>query len=251
MMFNNGSVVKTAEQWRSRRVEIKSLLETWIVGKPPADVPALVSATTINETLSNGALSRYMSLAYRAANATDVTFTVWTSCPQELPTAGTGRGTMLTQWNHRLWGQRAVGRGLCTIVYPGADDNDASQLFADAYARQPDVWGKIARRAWLASRVIDAIPSLHMPGMGAPGSSGNGGIFITGHSRNGKQSVLAAAFDERITAVVGSSPGAPIASPWRFSSREFMGEGPEFVSDAGAAHPRGWWLPFCRGFQVQ
>ena len=44
-----------------------------------------------------------------------------------------------------------------------------------------------------------------------------GRIAITGHSRNGKQSIVAAAFDERITAVVGSSPGTPIAAPVRFS----------------------------------
>ena len=160
--------------------------------------------------------------------------------------------TMLTQWNHRLWAQRAVGRGLCAVVYPGADDNDASARFAEAYGRPPSVWGKIARRAWLASRVLDALPQVRaglLPQRGGDsgdsGESGDSGgeVYITGHSRNGKQSVLAAAFDERFDAVLGSSPGAPIASPWRFSSREFQGEGPEFCSAE-----RGWWLPRCASF---
>lgn len=55
-------------------------------------------------------------------------------------------------------------------------------------------------------------------------------------SRNGKQSLIFAAFDERVAAVVGSSPGAPISSPYHFSSHNFYGEGP----DAGQAGH--WWV---------
>ena len=51
-------------------------------------------------------------------------------------------------------------------------------------------------------------------------------VAVTGHSRNGKQSLVFAAFDDRVTAVVGSSPGAPIASPFRFTTSNFYGEGP-------------------------
>ena len=267
MRFNNGSAVTTLRQWRARRLELRELLEEWIVGAPPAweKAPALLSVARINASTSNVALSQYLSLSFRALHEsggghTDVSFTVWVSCPAEQQPRkhqqqSGSRSVMLTQWNHRLWAQRAVGRGLCAVVYPGADDNDASALFADAYDRPPAVWGKIARRAWLASRVIDALPSMGLPVGGASTShstspipststSTTGEIFITGHSRNGKQSVLAAAFDERISAVVGSSPGAPIASPWRFSSREFQGEGPEFCSAA-----RGWWLPRCAAYQ--
>lgn len=63
-------------------------------------------------------------------------------------------------------------------------------------------------------------------------------ISITGHSRNGKQSLVAAAFDDRIAAVVGSSPGTPVAAPVRFSSPDFNGETVEFVRPS-----RDWWLP--------
>ena len=47
---------------------------------------------------------------------------------------------------------------------------------------------------------------------------------------------MAAAFDQRFGAVVGSSPGAPIASPYHMSSHNFYGEG----VDAGQAGH--WWL---------
>lgn len=63
-------------------------------------------------------------------------------------------------------------------------------------------------------------------------------IAITGHSRNGKQSLLAAAFDTRFAAVVGSGPGAPIASPYRFTSSNFYGEGPLTGGVAGNWWPR-------------
>ena len=132
MRFNNGSAVRTVPQWEARRAEMRDLLEAWIVGSPPADgPPPLISATVINETVASGARSQYVSLAFRA-NGTDVVFPVWVSCPQQWGPEQGLRGTMLTQWNHRQWGQRAVGRGLCAVVYPGADDRDASARFADA-----------------------------------------------------------------------------------------------------------------------
>eukprot|EP01047_Picozoa_sp_COSAG01_P083677 COSAG01_NODE_17611_length_1137_cov_1.514451_1_plen_313_part_00 len=51
------------------------------------------------------------------------------------------------------------------------------------------------------------------------------------------QSLVAAAYDTRITCVVGSSPGAPISSPYRFGSANFYGEGPVTGNQAG-----NWWL---------
>ena len=97
----------------------------------------------------------------------------------------------------------------------------------------------IVARAFVASTVLDYVLSPRLAddlGPGVPPLA-PGQVSITGHSRNGKQSLLAAAFDARITAVVGSSPGAPISSPYHFSSHNFYGEGP----DAGVAGS--WWLP--------
>jgi dipeptidyl aminopeptidase/acylaminoacyl peptidase len=42
-------------------------------------------------------------------------------------------------------------------------------------------------------------------------------IAITGHSRNAKQSLLAAAFDDRITAVISSSGGTGGEFPFRYT----------------------------------
>jgi len=55
-------------------------------------------------------------------------------------------------------------------------------------------------------------------------------IAITGHSRNGKQSLMATAFDERISLVISSSSGAGgVLSARDFSEQQF-GEGIELIT---------------------
>ena len=68
-------------------------------------------------------------------------------------------------------------------------------------------------------------------------------VGIFGHSRNGKQSLIAAAFDERFTGVIGSSPGAPITSPYQLSSHDYYGEGPD-------AQTPNWWLDRIKDFSA-
>ena len=52
---------------------------------------------------------------------------------------------------------------------------------------------------------------------------------------------IQAAFDQRFTAVVGSSPGAPIASPWRFTTSNFYGESPRTGHVVGPGTKQ-WWI---------
>lgn len=130
-----------------------------------------------------------------------------------------------------------------TVRYAGADTRDSSSDFRKAYPGA--TFRKILARAFVASRVLDfllsdpAIPGVTIPKINASR------VAITGHSRNGKQSLIAAAFDERITAVVGSSPGTPVSAPIRFSSPDFNGETVNFVSPG-----RDWWLPSVKEYVV-
>jgi len=98
-------------------------------------------------------------------------------------------------------------------------------------------WGVISRRAWLGSRALDwaiTLPQIDKER-----------ICITGHSRNGKQSMIATAFDDRITAVVSSSSGVPASSVYRFSGRPAYSESPEdFLSYDG----KPWFLESLRKF---
>src|SRR5699024_3501639 len=78
------------------------------------------------------------------------------------------------------------------------------------------------KRAWGASRVVDYLYRLPEVDTAA--------IALTGHSRNGKQSLMAAAFDERIKAVVSSSGGTGGESTFRWSDDRFNSESLEEIT---------------------
>ena len=124
--------------------------------------------------------------------------------------------------------------GYVGVIYPGADVRDVAPEWQVAFPNA--TMALIMARAHVASRSLDfllasasqgaaaaeaaRVRNLHLPSLRADQ------VAVTGHSRNGKQSLVFAAFDDRVTAVVGSSPGAPIASPFRFTTSNFYGEGP-------------------------
>jgi cephalosporin-C deacetylase-like acetyl esterase len=99
----------------------------------------------------------------------------------------------LSQWNHREWAQLAVRRGYIGCIYAGADSKDDTEKYSEIWAGQYD-FTRLMRRAWGASRAIDYLMMLP--------EVDKGKIALTGHSRNGKTSLMAAAFDERITACI-------------------------------------------------
>jgi hypothetical protein len=112
-------------------------------------------------------------------------------------------------------------------VYGHSDDSDG---FVDVY---PDYdFTVLARWAWAASRAVDYLVTL-------PNVARNQ-IGIAGHSRNGKQALLAAAFDERIAAVVASSGLQGESLPYRYTSDPYMVESIQFVTttDPHWFHPR-------------
>lgn len=130
----------------------------------------------------------------------------------------------------------AASRGYIGCVYAGADSRDDTDAFIPLYPQHD--WGKLARRAWAASRCIDYLVTLPLVDPAK--------IALTGHSRNGKLSLIAAALDERITATISSSAGAGGPCPWRHFSEAQFGEGIELMTRAFPDwfHPR---LRFSRG----
>lgn len=122
----------------------------------------------------------------------------------------------MTMMNHRRWGLVGLPRGYVLLAYPGGDSDDQTDGFRLAYPTA--TWGLIRRRAWLGSRALDHV--LKLP------YADPGRVAISGHSRNGKQSLIAAAFDPRITAVADSSSGSPAGSPYRLTSAFTFAEDP-------------------------
>ncbi|MBM3242171.1 alpha/beta fold hydrolase [Candidatus Poribacteria bacterium] len=161
----------------------------------------------------------------------------------------TGEGPLpilLTQprYYQTPWAELALSRGYLVCLYPGVDSHHHEddypgydsvwQTFRSEYSEA--TWTEISAKAWLASRALDYLLNRKYGYNVAEGQVG-----IIGHSRYGKQALIAAAFDDRITSVVARSPGSPGSCAYRFTSRNTFAEAPEDF-------PSEWFLPSLRSY---
>lgn len=212
--FMDGRPVRSMADWDLRKAEIRKLLCRYFLGTFPAHPPPLTNVRLIREDQEQGALRRVVDLTFGSAPAAH--FVVETITPN-------GKGpfpVFMTQKTHRAWGMLALSRGYLVCVYPASDGDDQSANFTALYPECD--WATIPRRAWSAGRVLDYLVTLPEVDQAR--------IGITGHSRNGKQSLIAAAIDQRISAVVSSSSGSGGACPYRFTSESAFVESVEFTT---------------------
>jgi dienelactone hydrolase len=219
----NGPAIKTKNQWHGRRNELLQLFQHYVFGKvPPPPGNVRVGAEEVRE--EPGAMLRQLTLEFGPGHRARLH--VELLVPK-------GKGpfpVFITQDNHRRWALVALSRGYLGCVYAGADSRDDT---GDWVALWPDFdWTKLARRAWAASRCIDYL--LTRPEVDRTR------IALAGHSRNGKLALIAAALDERISAVISSSSGAGGACSYRLFSETQFGEGIEMITRAFPdwLHPR-------------
>lgn len=135
---------------------------------------------------------------------------------------------------NRPWIYTAVRRGYIACIYYATDprygNGDDSDKYIEIYPQYD--FSCLARWAWSASRAVDYLQT--MPEVA------KGQIGLTGHSRNGKQALLAAAFDERIGAVIPSSGNTGECDPWRYTTDMFANESIQLLAGAQPHwfHPR-------------
>lgn len=194
--------VTTMEQWQEKRAWLRRQLEHYITGTRPPE-PDNLKATVLSEKKDGEVTLRMIELTFGPENR--ATLTVELMIP---PGAGPFP-VFLTQWTHREWAQVAVRRGYIGCVYAGADNKDDTEKYSEIWAGKYD-FTRLMRRAYGASRAVDYLYTLPVVDKDK--------IGITGHSRNGKLSLIAAAFDERITACIPSSGGTGAEMPWRYCS---------------------------------
>lgn len=223
LRFQDGRPVRSRAQWQQRRAELLRLFQHYVLGTvPPA--PGNVRVAESRERVEDGVRVREVTLAFGPAHRARLHLEVI------LPP---GRGpfpVFLTQDNHRRWALVAVSRGYVGAVYAGADSRDDTGAWAEIWPGYD--WSKLTRRAWAAGRCVDYLLTL-------PEVDGRR-IALTGHSRNGKAALMAAALDERIAAVISSSSGAGGACTWRLFSEPQFGEGIELITRLAPDwfHPR-------------
>ncbi len=219
--------VKNREEWRERRDELKRQLQYWILGStPPA--PERIEAEVIREVDTGSAIDREVILRFGPRGRARL----WLELM--IPKGEGPFSIFMTQHNHRAWALIALRRGYLACVHAGSDSRDDTDTFLDEY---PDYdWSRLTRRAWAASRCIDYLATLP--------EADTSRIALTGHSRNGKQSLIAAALDERIDVVISSSSGAGGSLTARYFSEQHFGEGIELIT----RHFPDWFHPRWRFF---
>jgi len=223
MTFLDGSKVITKADWEQRKKEIKNLWCDYFIGHYPEEVPKLVSAEVIHtETKEDGTTRKRVVLTFDTPNKKSFEIEVWE--PKGM--TKTLKPLFLTQpRNYQIqWAEEAVKRGYVACLYPGLDTHHKEKEYAgygsvwktfkDEY---PDAdWASsLGIQAWLASRTLDYLLDKKQ-GYNIDTAT----VGISGHSRYGKQSIYAAAFDERFTTVIARSSGSPTGTSYRFASRQ-------------------------------
>ncbi|HEY3340782.1 MAG TPA: hypothetical protein VGK81_02140, partial [Anaerolineae bacterium] len=208
-----GAQIGAPEAWEAHRTWLKQLLQQWITGHcPPA--PTSLQAQVVSEQPGAGGIHREVVLHFGPGNRASLRLHLF------IPPGPGPFPIFLTQGSHDAWALIALRRGYMACVYAGADNFDDTDTFAAAYPAYD--WSRLMRRAWAGSRCIDYLATLPQANMQQ--------IAITGHSRNGKQSLMAAAFDERISLVISSSSGAGGVLSARYFSEQHFGEGIELIT---------------------
>lgn len=222
-----GHFVGSPEEWDKRKAEIREKLEHYITGSFPKET-FLVTPTVLESVETGGVVHQRIELRFGPEQAAKLNIELYIPKTSD---KGVRMPVFLTQWNHREWAQIAVKRGYIACVYAGADAKDDTDDYSRIWKDEYD-FSLLMRRAFGASRVIDYLYQLPFVDTAK--------IAITGHSRNAKQSLTAAAMDERITAVVGSSGGTGAEIPWRFTSHDFDVEDIALLTTARPSwfHPR-------------
>ncbi len=222
MTFLDGRKVKTATDFQKRKKEIKDLWCNYYIGHFPKEVPALLSAKLNGqEKKEDGSWRKRIQLTFDTPHKKSFEIEVWIPANGSAPFP-----LLLTQPRYYQipWAEEVLKRGYMVCLYPGLDYNHEEKDYPDyqnvwRYFKEeyPEAgWSSsLAIQAWLASRTLDYLLN---PKYGY--HIDTTAVGIIGHSRYGKQSIYAAAFDERIKCVVARSSGTPTACPYRFASRQ-------------------------------
>ncbi|MEP7108070.1 MAG: alpha/beta hydrolase [Ferruginibacter sp.] len=215
--------IHTYAQWQEKRKWIKKEFQHWVSGTIPPS-PGSFETTVLSDKMEGGTHIQTIVLRFGPGNKARMTLELM------IPEGKGPFPVYLTQWNQRNWAQLAVRRGYIGCVYAAADDKDDTQDYQAFYPSFD--FTALMRRAWGASRVVDYLLTLK--------AVNRDQIAITGHSRNGKQSLWAAAFDDRIAAVISSSCGTGGIAPWRYGDPQYDSETLDIVTGFNPQwfHPR-------------
>ncbi|HET8548842.1 MAG TPA: acetylxylan esterase [Bryobacteraceae bacterium] len=228
LRLRNGSRITSPSEWQEQRRWIREQYQQWVFGKMPPPPGNLRSVVT-SERREGDVTVRDVRLDFGPDHKG--TLRVQLVIP---PVSGPKPVFLTNHPRNRPWIAPAVRRGYIGCIYYATDPiygtGDDSDKFVELYPEYD--FSALARWAWSAMRAVDYLVTLP--------EVDKSRIGLSGHSRNGKQALLAAAFDERIAAVVPSSGNTGEGVPWRYTTDPFAGETIEQITGRfpGWFHPR-------------
>ena len=208
-VMNDGSKVRTREDWEKRRGEIRELILQYEYGRIPTEPTTVKAVENGSEPEPQGhGIVKHLSLSMGPGGK--VTTPLVLTLPQ-----GQGPFAVIVKGD-LCWGRvkpeivgQIVSRGYALAEFDrtqiAPDKNDRTTGVFPLY---PDHdWGGLAAWAWGFGRVIDYLVT-------RPDIDRNK-IIVTGHSRGGKAALLAGALDERVALTVPNGSGAGGAGCFR------------------------------------
>ena len=252
LLFNDGTPVKTAEQWEKRKLEIFEDFDREIYGRVPDKTPFVTWAVVSEKDTVNGdfpvttkQLVGHVDNSDYPAITVDIQLTLTTpkTITAPVPVIMEFGWNFPASWQRRMaesgptWQQQVLARGWgYAILVPTSiqADNGAGLregiigLVNKGQPRKLDDWGSLRAWAWGASRVMDYFAT--NPDVDETR------VVIEGLSRYGKAAIVATAYEPRIAIGFIGSSGAGGAALLR---RNF-GEMVENLAGSGEYH---WFAP--------
>jgi hypothetical protein len=264
LVLNDGKKVKTAKMWwKRRRPEIMEDFDREIYGRVPADAPKVNWEVASVTRTNNGDIPVITKqLIGHVDNSVDTNITVNIQLTLTTPANAKGRVPVIMQLtfilppamlkrlgmqpeNGPTWQQQvlAKGWGYASLIPTSVQPDNGAGLTSGVIGlcnrgqprSKPDDWGALRAWAWGASRALDYFETDKDVDARRVG--------IEGHSRYGKASLVAMAYDPRFALGYISSSGAGGAKILRRNfgevlenvagNREYHWMAPNFLKYAG------------------
>ena len=219
--------VTTMSQWKEKREEMTRLAQHWITGTiPPA--PGNLQVELLEERKLEQLTEKTVLLRFGPGLKAQLHVTLL------IPPGNGPFPVFICPWkkDNYSWVQAAVRRGYIGCRFTATDPKygypDDSEEYEKIWWPEYD-FSALMRWGWGASRAIDYLYTLDYVNKEQ--------IALTGLSRNGKMALWAAAYDERIKAVVPISGGTGGENPTRYTADKYNNE-----PMAGTTRGRPHWM---------
>jgi hypothetical protein len=224
----SGTRISGREQWRCRRAEISSVMQHWVSGPkgaPPSDVTATFASNKLTVVVTQGSSS--------------ITLSGTLTTP-----SGTGPFPLVIGMNTATGSLPSnLFSGVATLAFTSSqlvpDGFNVTRGAGTYFSMYPDKnAGAMIEWAWGVSRLIDGLYKTK-----EQNKIDLARIGVTGCSYQGKMSLYAGAFDERIALVIPQESGGGGEASWRVMATQSGTE------DLEAAQGTAWYAQNLKQFR--